>query len=118
MAKKKPRTKKRSPKKRYCLDCLSNSNPCNCPRWRTAQGKEMRIRDMSNEHLANTINFLRKLATKLTVLAEISARVKLRDDSLPFIAPEACDPSNTFVAYDDLTDEAKRREMLEIVHYE
>lgn len=91
--------------------------------WRTRDGRELKIQDMTDRHLLNTISYLKRIAPSISArniqVAERAACF-FQGDMASFSMDQAAmqeeahygDPEYLFPEYSDLVEEAVRRGIL------
>lgn len=84
----------------------------NTRKWTTAQGEKIRIKDMENDHLINSIRFLERTADRLTDQSENCPCDGDKSWCFCGVMREVC-PGDLSDLYYDLRDEAKRRSILQ-----
>ena len=88
--------------------------------WKTKDGRKVRICDMTDSHLDNTIALLRRLATEVThetisegysVLNSLSGEIAIDavESDLMYLEEHGIEPSEICGLYDNLVDEKERR---------
>jgi hypothetical protein len=83
------------------------------PTWKSADGTVRKITEMSDDHIANTINYLRLKARKINDNYELFARLDLTDGCHQFVAPEPLTPSQLWpVHYPAFIEEAIKRRLM------
>ena len=90
--------------------------------WTTKNGKKIRICDMTNGHLINSINFIEKLANVITqkgivagysMLSILQGECAIDDVSreLNYLEEYGIDPEDINPLYENLCNEAIRRDL-------
>lgn len=78
-------------------------------KWTDQIGKTRYVDQMTSKHLANTIIYLRKKTTIHNEQIQLTALVKLRQWSGPFIGPELVPVQDLYPVYRHLIEEATKR---------
>ena len=77
-------------------------------KWTMKGGKTIRIRDMENDHLLNTIRLLERMADNEAGYAAAFAELDIGPDAYDWVNDNSC-TEDYFPIYDDMVAEAKRR---------